>query len=305
MKNLKVIVFGKPPPPIGGVTIFIKNLIDASRAEKTVELTLFKYKQISFRRYDASHINASNPIKRFILLIIGLIISRRVYFTIHGGRFNEKNLFNRMSIKLSSGVYCLNTRIKLKLDALRISNFVHTTIFNENQSIQKKEPLKNRGPKKILIYINNNKHINGEEIYGASFFAAAIKKIVHKTDFETIVVDLSKHYKEIFTSIPRTTYHDSPVDFKELLSRCDIYVRPTSTDGMSVALLEAGIIGIHCLASDVIDRPSFAKTYQHGSEPDFLAKLQSILDDPTNSSHSLKLTSIKDFYDFMRNPPKA
>ena len=46
------------------------------------------------------------------------------------------------------------------------------------------------------------------------------------------------------------------LDVNEILSMCDIYVMPSLSEGLSIALLEAQVNGLKCYTSDGVDRKS-------------------------------------------------
>ena len=62
-----------------------------------------------------------------------------------------------------------------------------------------------------------------------------------------------------------------------LWERADIYIRPTRTDGDSVAVREALDAGVKVVASDVCKRPEGCLTYTFGDARDLLEKSLSVL----------------------------
>lgn len=64
------------------------------------------------------------------------------------------------------------------------------------------------------------------------------------------------------TTVPVVqTRNLSPEQFVRTLSACNIYVRPTTTDGDAVALREAALLGLQILASDTAVRPIGSATF--------------------------------------------
>lgn len=61
-------------------------------------------------------------------------------------------------------------------------------------------------------------------------------------------------------------------NIEELWKVTDVYVRPTSTDGDSVAVREVLDSGAQVVASDVCERPEGVITYKHENPGDFLLK---------------------------------
>lgn len=62
-------------------------------------------------------------------------------------------------------------------------------------------------------------------------------------------------------------------------SETDVYIRPTYTDGDSVAVREALDMGVQVVASDVCWRPDGVMTYQYGNMNDFICKVNKALQD--------------------------
>lgn len=302
MKNIKLVLTGTLPPPIGGVTIFLKYFIDAV-AGKSVEVEFFDWGKIFIFKYRDCylHINSSNEIKRVLYILLGRFFFKKVFFVKHGGKFNENNPLVLMSIKLADGVFCLNDAVQNQLNDLGVRNLKHTTIFSENiKSIR--DDTQDVGAKfreckkfKILLYCNNDKEINGKSIYGLDFIYECMDAL--KDNYEIIIIDLSEKYRSTFKEFKNVVYYSKPVDFLSILKNVDVYVRPTRTDGMSVALLEAGVNGVKCLASDAVERPDFVEIYKLDDVESFIVSLEKILS--SDGENKIKLNSVDDVLFFI------
>lgn len=66
-------------------------------------------------------------------------------------------------------------------------------------------------------------------------------------------------------------------NMQTLWSQSDVYVRPTNTDGDSVAVREALDMGVKVVASDVCYRPEGVVTYEYGNASDLLEKVRDVL----------------------------
>ena len=66
-------------------------------------------------------------------------------------------------------------------------------------------------------------------------------------------------------------------NFQFLLAKTDVYIRPTFTDGDSIAIHEVLDMGVQVVTSDVCLRPKGAVTYAYGDEVDFARKVLSSL----------------------------
>jgi glycosyltransferase involved in cell wall biosynthesis len=93
-----------------------------------------------------------------------------------------------------------------------------------------------------------------------------------------VLLDIKGGYRDDVKGIEsdRLIYIDHEVDFLALLAEIDIYVRPTTRDGSSVAVQEALMLGKKVLASDVVERPAEVTLYKSGDFTDFKEKLEHI-----------------------------
>src|SRR5690554_3551387 len=106
---LHVLLLGKTPPPVGGVTVSVLNL-KKSLEKKGIKVTVF-YKDIKLPKCDLVHVNYSKPLFRFFGIVLGKMLSKKVIFTIHGNSIKQNSIFNRLSIKICDGIIILNRTI--------------------------------------------------------------------------------------------------------------------------------------------------------------------------------------------------
>lgn len=67
-------------------------------------------------------------------------------------------------------------------------------------------------------------------------------------------------------------------NMKSLWNQTDVYIRPTCTDGDSVAVREALDLGVQVVASDVCPRPERTILYRFGDMSDFVGKVISAIE---------------------------
>ena len=210
-------------------------------------------------------------------------------------------IFVKVSLRLADGVFCLNKQVLDQVKGKNIGCLQHSTIFRENvKELVDHYPrnISADGDKcRLLFYLNNDRKIDGIETYGGSFLVSCLDLLEH--DFDITIVDLSGAYKDEFASYTNVLYLDQAQDFKALLIQSDIYVRPTSSDGMSVAILEAGLLGVKCLASDAVERPAFVSTYRLGDKSDFISALHRLKDKKSSEIRAVTLSSVEEVFDFM------
>jgi hypothetical protein len=84
-----------------------------------------------------------------------------------------------------------------------------------------------------------------------------------------------------------SAYHD-------ILTRSDIFIRPTNTDGDSVSLREALYFKIPSLASDAVPRPDEAVLFKNRDADDLTSKVKHILGNYIFYKDKLKALKIED-----------
>lgn len=279
----KVIIFGKLPPPVGGVTTSIKNLVEVF-SYNNIEFSIFDYRfsELSniFKFYDLSHINSSSPMKRLFSLIIGRLISKKVIFVVHGNRFENNKLINKLCLAIASGVIVLNETVK---SSILKTNFCPDKILLQSPVLKshfKKDAgsefifLKEKYPTRsvVTLYSNHGGYLDGKEVYGFTFFFSNLIKFFDASEVVFVIVDLDGTFKNLIDSLSckfEILYYNKPVDFPSLLSCTDLYIRPTNFDGSSIAVLEALQYKVKVIASNVVDRPHGVFVYDVDDESSF------------------------------------
>jgi glycogen synthase len=62
-----------------------------------------------------------------------------------------------------------------------------------------------------------------------------------------------------------------------LLSRCDVFIRPTTHDGDAISVREALTLGVPCVASDVCARPEGTYLFRSGHAPELALRVRQAL----------------------------
>ncbi|QJD58673.1 hypothetical protein HG264_06990 [Pseudomonas sp. gcc21] len=293
---IRVVSTGGLPPPVGGVTVFLKYFSQAIRSKKHANHEFIKLRKLFLYHDSILHINCSNEVKRLVYVLIGKLFFDKVFIVKHGGEFELTSLLVKCSLFLVDGVFCLNQKVRDQLIGLGVKTFMHSTIFRENQFPGKVDSTRPTG-REVLLYINNSSEKDRKSVYGADFILDCLDDIVAVCNLT--IIDLSRSYRQKFEGRPGVSYIDEPQDFMRMVREFDLYIRPTRSDGMSVALLEAGLCGVKCLASDVVDRPGFVFTYELDNKDSFLGMLNYVLD-YEGCPNVTGLSSIQDVLDVMR-----
>lgn len=278
---MKIIIFSSLPPPIGGVTKSVENLMQALKIKSVENRIVENFFTITpfFSRYDIAHIHYSKSWKRLLGLLLGKMVAKKVIFTLHGNLYKQ-DLLNELNAKLTDGVIFLNETAKKKYTHKFKNVIVLSSIFSEGY-LQKKLTKKRyferkKGKIYLLFYAFDKIYQNSKDIYGGDFILKNFLLLDNK--YVLVFVDINSGYTNEVGSIKSDSliYINHEVDFISLLQEIDIYIRPTTTDGSSVALQEALLLGKNVLASDVVKRPREVTLYKSENFLDFAKKMDSI-----------------------------
>ena len=307
------IIFGRLPPPIGGVTKSVSNLCEMFSLS-AVTFKIFDYSILELRhvlkRYDLAHVNSSSPIKRLVSLFIGFVIAKKAVFVVHGNRFDPRTLVNRLCLSLASGVIVLNENVKNSILSSGYSKdkiLLQSPVFRslDNKLVVEDVNFLGRkfaGSKIVTLYSNHGGHLDGKEVYGFTFFFSDLIDCFNPSDFVFVVVDLDGSYKNTVSSLREKyeiIYFDKPVDFSSLLKCTDLYIRPTNFDGSSIAVLEALQCNVKVIASNVVDRPKGVITYDVNDKKSFSKALE--LSTSIGNIEINPLSDISELFEFYRN----
>ncbi len=275
LKISKILLYGKTPPPYGGVTTCVQNqLIALSKFDLLVELISVRS---MVKRYDVAHIHYSKSWKRLLAILLSKLNCKRCIFTVHGANYYN-SLFNKLSLILCDGFIVINMSLfdeMMTLNRYKNKMKFMSNIFAEGVQlcISKHYPLKIRNNCfNALVYASGRRYIAGEEVYGIDFCVRMISKLPN--DVVLHVVDPSGEYSYLNDINDRIMYYGHQVCFDCALEQCDVLIRPTSTDGNSVAIQEALQRDVIVLASDCVPRVGAVVVYKYGDENDFLSKMK-------------------------------
>jgi len=299
-EKISFLLFGKIPPPIGGVTISIQNLRVSLDTIGLENCLINKSHLLSFKKYDIGHIHYSKKWKVIVAILLSHVLCKKTIVTKHGAEFYPSSkILDKIILMLTDGMIVLNKEVYKR--CIEKKNLIKLPpIFKEG--IVGKKSSKNQyfkrkaGYKYLLVYASGKVYIDGNEVYGISFSLEAVKKLSVKTIL--IVLDPKGEYenevKEVTSSI---IYLNEYIDFNSLVSNVDLYLRPTSSDGSSIAVLEALSHGIPVLASDVVERGENIEIYKHENKEEFIEKIEYLLNNKLSNS-SVELPSIKSYVEF-------
>lgn len=269
----KLLILGTYPPPIGGVTVYCKRLIE--HLELTdINFEFADFKRISFgtlfKKITSSrviHIHASNSNFRFIIIVISKLLFKRVLFTFHGniGRYSFfRNIIDYASIFLSNIVFTINENSYAKASRVNKNSVLSSAFIKPLNT----ELLRDELDLQLRSFTNNYKVIFCTNAFNVSFdkddreiyqIKNIIELFMNNPMFGLLFSDPTGNYKKYLSNkveIPQNVFIiDEYHDFNEVLKKSNALIRFTTTDGDSISVKEALLLGKQVLASNVVSRP--------------------------------------------------
>lgn len=315
-KNKKLLIIGKTPPPIGGVTIHVKRLLHELTVHKIpyifVELRFSNLLLIFKAIVDSRlvHLHSSNPYFRLLILFFCLLIGKKSIFTLHGnvGRYGVfKNFLDNLSIRFAEIPVLLNQNsyqqaFKINKNSRLFSAFIppgNIEKLNESE-INKIKDMRNLTNN---IFCTNASNVSydkdGQEIYQI----LTLIQIFDQLSKEGLIIsDPSGNYlkliKELDIRIPDNIFIISKThDFNAVILESDCMIRFTLTDGDSLSVKEALLLRKPVIATDVVNRPEQVLLVSTDIQPleDAIKNFQKYTPNPFNENGFKDLLSIYHF----------
>lgn len=280
MRFEKLLIIGKVPPPIGGVTIHTSRLLDYLDFKKleynfydnsNFNIITFLY---SICKAKIAHIHLNNPFFLFIFSLLCRIFNTYSIITIHGNIFHYSKIlsfFEWLSIKISNKVILLNEysyviAIKINSNSLLMSAFIPPirTIPLESDLQKKIEDVKTHTS---FVFCTNAYSLAydkyGKEIYGIFELIDFFLKNKH---LALIISDPNgEYYNNILAKGVKVTNNIKFLlgnhSFVEVVKASDCVIRNTITDGDSLSVKEALYFGKKVIATNCVDRPDGVIVY--------------------------------------------
>ena len=294
MKPGRILILGKIPPPVGGVTIHVSRLIEDLKRKGFSAFSFYDFTNRSlpaiFRQislFSVIHLHTSNTYLQLIVSIFCFLTNKKLIITYHGnwGRFGYlRNLAGCVSATLTYIPIAQNPEslVKMKVRnqrAVLISSFIHPGYVT---------PLPDTILKKLLYYRKTFTYLfctnasnvffdkNGNEIYGIS---ELITYFSNRLDEALVICDPSGKVEEYINNqvsyLPQNIlFIIGAYDFSNTLIVSDGFIRNTTTDGDSVSIHEALLLEIPVFATDYVTRPGPCILYKKASDVDFVKELE-------------------------------
>lgn len=302
----KILIIGKYPPPIGGVTIHVSRLIEHLKKnnivfdyiETSIGSIFFVVKKILFRKYCLIHLHTSSPYIRFFFTLICRLFLCNIALTYHGniGRYKRlKNFVDYISIYLANHPIVINKQSLLVAKRINKKTIIAPAFIPpirvqklDNIVTKKLENLKNGNH---ILFCTNAYDVtfdkNGNEIYGLSNL---IKLFMNRKTIILVISDPSGNYfkylqKQGHNFSQNIIFITNQHPFVEVIKLCDCFIRATTTDGDSLSVKEAIYFSTYVIASDCVDRPSGTILYQSNNWKDLSDKIENFIQNFGNVSY--------------------
>lgn len=316
---MKIAVVGRVPPPPGGVGASILSVTrEVSQLPNALAIHLNWHQlwRTFFKSYDVVHFNFSRPYKRLVGVLIARLAGSRVIHTIHSNNFEFDSIANKIAIALSHGFILVNERIFSEFSS-RTSKpiaLISPILAPETDSkpiTEKKIDMSilgaTRGFKVAAVYARGKDYRDEQETYGFLFVANLLPKLRELNVFVIYLDVISAYTTEELDPHGSGNFEHvkKGVDFQHLLKCIDVYLRPTATDGNSVAVLEAIQSGTPVVASDAVPRPEGVYVYESHDAEAFLSAIDRALrsaplaEAQQQSRRQPNLSSVRDYMDFI------
>jgi hypothetical protein len=288
-----LLLLGKVPPPIGGVTIHVSRLL-AHLTESSVPHVFYDLNRFSFFSYLKAlyrsgfcHIHSSNPMFRLFSAILLLLFNKTSIITIHGnlGRFGTfKNLVDKFTLYVCTIPIVLNKdsleiASKFNKNSRIISAFI-PPLGEREEALGVQETVRRFISGKINVYCTNAYDLSFDkdenEIYGISGLIQVFSRL---QDYNLIFSDPSGNYSGFLKNkgiqIPENILVIAePHSFIEIIKRSDGLLRTTTTDGDSLSVKEGLFYEKRVICSDCVQRPEGCEIFKTGDWENFTEVLE-------------------------------
>ncbi|MFZ6041304.1 glycosyltransferase [Vibrio natriegens] len=298
---------GRLPPPVGGVSVFWKRMIDNLNKMDGDILIDFSNKFwwlkllcIRLRFRQQSYV--FNTCNIWVLLLINfyLISSRSIIYDHNGSRHYTSGLkaiffvilthkINEIRIvhKHLANNYLLSKRNKLKV----FIPFIPPSLsyYDEIVNDYNDEILSFIHSHRKVILINASKYTidnMGRDVYGidkAVFLINTLEKKFPSQYSMLFVIGDDKDFKVKNLLERRVSNHNSYLyvsgnyELWPLFKMVDLFIRPTTTDGDSVSIREALYLNCPVVASNVVPRPDDVVTFNLFDNDEMYKNVKSII----------------------------
>jgi glycosyltransferase involved in cell wall biosynthesis len=289
-RALPLLIIGPLPPPRSGVSIHIQRLsrdlrgrgiehaiLDESRTPTEGIPNLHRMSPLAYlrmlRKAGLIHIHTSNRYVRLAHTVAARLMGARVLHTVHG---HHEKFLPRISLRLAcwlghESIAVSNAvAIEIGLPAKIIPAFIGPGPEDEIIPADVAAWIsRQKAARRKVVAMNayRPRKIDGVDLYGIDMLIDTFARPDVKSAFAALIcvanIDQDAPYFEFLKErlcagglSDLVRLRSGEIEFCGVLKRCDVFVRPTITDGDAVSIREALWYGIPTIASDAVRRPS-------------------------------------------------
>ena len=238
------------------------------------------------------YVHSSNHYVRLLHTLVALACGARVLHFVHSARGEGTSLVAlRMATGLGHGTIGVSEAVAARLGG---RPYVIPAFIPPEPAEQELEgdiavwiaQQAKLGRKVIAFNAFCPARLNGTDLYGLDMIIAAFTNSAVRTRFSAVLcVSTSNSREEVtyFQEICQRASKSAASDhirlfigdrkFAAVLRHCDLFVRPTSTDGDSISLREALWYGVPAIASDAAVRPEGTIVFPSRNLDEFIAAI--------------------------------
>ena len=332
MKN-KIIIYGILPPPFGGVSIHLKRFkkyLEDSKKNFVFLQSNNLHKKYMFRNLFFSQINFQKNIinlhgfqtgkKLPFLLFLILFFNKKVIVTIHNDRFlldynslkNIQKIIAKIFYSNISHIISVNSDSKFGfIPDNKISVFPAFIPPTSDETDIKQLPEffhKIRHKHKFLITANAFRisFYKNQDLYGIDLSIELMKRLFDKgykdIGFIYVIPDIGDYdyFEKMQNLIKKYNLEDKfhfyikPVAYPAVINICDLFIRPTNTDGDALSIREALTLQKPAIASNVCKRPEGTILFKNRNVDDLYNKAIYVIENYTESKKQIENIEFED-----------
>jgi glycosyltransferase involved in cell wall biosynthesis len=295
-KRKTILIAGPLPPPAGGISIHIHRLqhvlkehyniilVDESRVQKPGIFNLFTFRFFTYlslvKQADLLFIHSGNRFFKKLHILMGRIFRKKILITIHGYGKKRLSMFRRwdeLIYGLAHQIILVNKEIYQKVQLppgkCIIRNAFLPPILDEEKPLPThvQERIHQAKREGKIILSNNASRLDtfkGQDLYGLDICLKAVHNLVKEgipVDCIFCVSSLSNGKERFDAAQEYIKTHqlesnflliNEKMSFVQLISKSDLVLRTTNTDGDSLTIRESLYLKKPVLASDAVKRPT-------------------------------------------------
>ena len=312
-----VLLIGHEPPPVGGVSVHVRRLRARLEADGRIcrvaddraappglllpwlLATLLRQR---FRRRSLVHVHSGNWRARAFAAWIGSRIGLPVVVTVHSFR----SLENPRTRRLARWTMDRAAALVATSDGVKAACVAHgadpAKVLVQHAYLDPPRGEVRPLPEPVERFVAARRPLiaasafrlrfhEGVDLYGLDLLIDLAADLAERLPGAGIVfllpeAGLPDHLETCRSRIRERGLEErfllwrEPMEFVDLLERCDLMVRPTTTDGDSLSIREALHLGRRVLASDAVPRPRQATLFRSRDRADLLRGVLDALDQP-------------------------